>query len=118
MQFRMLVPTAMIALSGIASAQATAPAAEPATPATAATESTPAPAPAVPAVEAAQPVAAASAAEKPKQRCHKEYPTGSNLPKTVCDTERNSADEAARANAMEELKHTVRSPARNPGGGG
>ena len=114
MQFRMLVPAALIAVSGLASAQATAPAAEAAKPATAATESTPA----TPATEAAQPVAAASAAEKPKQRCHKEYPTGSNLPKTVCDTERDPEVERARAQALDELRHAVRSPATNPGGGG
>ena len=126
MQFRMFVPAAMIALSGIASAQATAPAAEAATPAPAATESTPAtpatsatPAtPATPATEAAQPVAAASATEKPKQHCHREYPTGSNLPKTVCDTERDPDAERARAQGLDELRHAVRSPVKNPGQGG
>jgi len=124
---RLLVPALMLALAGIASAQATAPTADAATPAPVAAPAAPT-APAAPApvtapatpesAVAAEPAAAASAAKTaaaPQQRCHKEYPIGSSLPKTVCTTELDPDMERARERAIDDLKHAVRSGLQAPG---
>jgi hypothetical protein len=113
MSVRSFIPALLVAFAGAASAQATAPAAEtPAEPAAAASAAAPANA-AAPAASAATKTAAA-----PVQRCHKEYPTGSNLPKTVCDAEMPSDLDQMRQRALDDLKHTVTPGLRGVGGGG
>jgi hypothetical protein len=105
MTVRFIVSAMLAACAGVASAQATAPAAEvPAEPAVAASAAAQA--------TAADPAAAAASATTktaaaPVQRCHKEYPTGSNLPKTVCETQMPSDLDQMRQRALDDLKHTV-----------
>jgi hypothetical protein len=107
---RSLIPALLAAFAGVASAQGTAPAAEaPAEPAAAASAA--AAAPAAPAASAATKTAAT-----PVQRCHKEYPTGSNLPKTVCETEMPADLDQMRQRALDDLKHTVQPGLRAIGG--
>ena len=109
---RSLIPALLAAFAGVASAQGTAPAAEaPAEPAAAASAA--AAAPAAPAASAATKTAAT-----PVQRCHKEYPTGSNLPKTVCETEMPSDLDQMRQRALDNLKHTVTPGVRGIQAGG
>jgi len=120
MQSRLLVPALVLALAGIASAQATTPTPE-ATPAPAMTESTPAPA--TPAAESetqgvAAAAPAASGAAKPQQRCHKEYRTGTDIPHTVCETDRDPVTDRLRQQAVEDLNHSLRPGARAAGSGG
>ena len=113
MQFRSLIPALMVALAGAAFAQATAPAPEPATPAQAAAPA--APATAATSEAAAEPAADTKTAAAPQQRCHKEYRVGSNLPKTVCETEKDSDTEHMREQALDDLKHAVRGGTRTVG---
>ena len=110
---RSLIPALLAAFAGVASAQGTAPAAEaPAEPAAAASAAAPANA-AAPAASAATKTAAT-----PVQRCHKEYPTGSNLPKTVCDAEMPTDLDQMRQRALDDLKHTVTPGVRGIQAGG
>src|ERR1700760_2565130 len=106
MPYRLLASALLIALAGHAAAQATAPDA---------TGAAPAAAPAAPEAAASAAVEKTAAAA-PQQRCHREYPTGSNLPKTVCE----SADDSQHARELDDLKQAmIRSSAarvRTPGG--
>jgi hypothetical protein len=98
---RSLVPALLSACASVASAQATTPA----------TEASAEPDAAASAGAAAAAAPAASAAPKtaaaPVQRCHREYPTGSNLPKTVCETQMPSDLDQMRERALDDLKHKV-----------
>jgi hypothetical protein len=117
MSIRSFMPVLLAAFAGVASAQASAPAEQmPAEPAAAAS----AVAPATAAAPAAAPAAsgATKTAAAPVQRCHKEYPTGSNLPKTVCESEMPSDLDQMRQRELENLKHTVTPGVRGVGSGG
>jgi type IV pilus biogenesis protein CpaD/CtpE len=50
-------------------------------------------------------VAAADNGPPPKQVCHKEMPTGSQIPVTVCEAEMTDAE---RANHNMEIENTIR----------
>jgi hypothetical protein len=110
MSVRSFIPALLAACAGVASAQATAPAVEAAAePAAAASAAAP---------EAPAASGAAKTAAAPVQRCHKEYPTGSNLPKTVCETEMPSDLDQMRQRALDNLKHTVTPGVRGIQAGG
>jgi hypothetical protein len=117
MHARLIVPSLLVVLAGFASAESAEPAA-----ANAATVATPAPAapatqPAA-ADEAAAPASAVKVAAAPQQRCHKEYPTGSNLPRTVCTTAPDPDADRARDRALDDLQHAVHPSYRGVGAGG
>ena len=63
---------------------------------------------------AAAPAATASA---PQQVCHREMPTGSNLPRTVCEPAVSDAD---RRIELDKIQSQIRqqTPQRAPGAGG
>ena len=110
MSVRSLIPALLAALACLASAQATALAAEVQAEPAAAASAVP---PATAVASAAS--AAAKTAAVPVQRCHKEYLTGSNLPKTVCETEIPSDLEENRQRALDDLRHTVTPTSRGVG---
>ena len=122
MHARSFVPALILIFAGIASAQNVAPVADAATPAAAAANPAPVAAPAAadtstePATVAAAAPAASAAAKPaaPQQRCHKELPTGSSLPKTVCEVDDPDMDHA-RERALDDLKHAVHSGTRAAG---
>ena len=112
MQARSIVPAMLAVLAAIASAQNTAPipeadAAHPAPTADAGTE---------PAAAVAAVTAASAAKPAPQQRCHKEYPLGSNVPKTVCETPVDPDLDQMRIRALDDLKNAVRPGLRVIGG--
>jgi hypothetical protein len=96
MTFRSLLAALVLASAGPAPAQDAAPAPAP--------DTKDAPAQAAPDATASAPATTAAA---PPQRCHKEYRTGSNLPKTVCESASESDLERMRIQALEDLKHRV-----------
>ena len=73
-----------------------------------------APAPAPSTQVAAAPAVGASA---PQQVCHREMPTGSNLPRTVCEP---ATSEAEHRILIDQIQNQIRqqTPQRAPSGGG